>query len=83
MSSFHRLYSLQAEGHAFSTVEDLVNAMDPSLVDWTKKSLKALLKEEGFHDRFIDEFAMGAMRMNYGQTTEAHGLVGKEPFWFS
>ena len=54
--------------------------MDPSLVDWTKKSVKTLLKEEGFHDRFIDEFVMGAMRMNYGQTTEAHGLVGMLSF---
>ena len=57
--------------------------MDPSLVDWTKKSVKTLLKEEGFHDRFIDEFVMGAMRMNYGQTTDAHGLVGMLCFFIN
>ena len=76
----YRLYEIQAEGHAFSTVEDLVHAMDPSLVEWTKKSIKTLLKEEGFHDRFIDEFVMGAMRVNYGQTPDAQGLVGKQIF---
>lgn len=76
LARMQRLYEIQAEGHAFSTVEDLVHAMDPSLVEWTKKSIKTLLKEEGFHDRFIDEFVMGAMRVNYGQTPDAQGLVG-------
>ena len=74
---FCRLYEIQADGHAFSAVEDLLHAMDPYLVDWTKKSIKELLKEEGFHDRFIDEFVMGAMRVNYGQTTDIQGLVGE------
>lgn len=73
---FVRFYELQHNGHAFSNVEDLIGAMDPSLVGYSKKSIKNLLKEEGFSDRFIDELAMGAMRNNYGQTTGVHGLVG-------
>ncbi|KAL4225246.1 Prenylcysteine oxidase 1 [Mactra antiquata] len=71
-----RLYEFQREGHAFSTVEDLMNAMDPALVEYSKKSIKTLLKEEGFSDQFIDEFVMGAMRVNYGQTNDIQGLVG-------
>lgn len=71
-----RLYEFQKDGHAFSTVEDLLNAVDPQLIEYSKKSVKDLLKEEGFSDRFIDEFAMGVMRVNYGQTTRIHGLVG-------
>ena len=31
----------------------------------------------GFHDRFIDEFVMGSVRVNYGQTTDIQGLVGE------
>ena len=71
-----RLYEFQREGHAFSTVEDLLNAADPSFVEFSKKSVKDLLKEEGYSDRFIDEFVTGAMRVNYGQTADVHGLVG-------
>lgn len=72
----HRLYDFQREGHAFSNVEDLLNAMDPDFVEYTKKSVKDVMKAEGISDRFIDEFAMGAMRNNYGQTTDIQGLVG-------
>lgn len=71
------MYEFQKEGHAFSTVEDLLNAADPKLIEYTKKSVKDLLKEDGFSDKFIDEFVMGAMRINYGQTTSVHGLVGE------
>ena len=73
----YRLYEIQKEGHAFSTVEDLLNAMDPSLVEWSKMSTRALMKQEGFSDRFIDEFVQGSMRIVYGQTTDAHGCVGE------
>jgi len=72
-----RLYEFQRDGHAFSNVEDLLNAMDPDFVEYTKKSVKDVLTGEGFSDRFIDEFVMGAMRNNYGQTTDIQGLVGK------
>lgn len=75
------MYDFQNEGHAFSTVEDLMNAMDSSLVDFSKKSIKTLMQEEGFSDRFIDEFVMGAMRANYGQTTSIQGLVGMAFFF--
>ncbi|XP_052229609.1 prenylcysteine oxidase 1-like [Dreissena polymorpha] len=71
-----RLYKFQATGHAFSTVEDLLNAMCPHLVQYGKTSIKELLKKDGFSDRFIEEFVMGALRVNYGQTTSVHGLVG-------
>ncbi|XP_045176896.2 prenylcysteine oxidase 1-like [Mercenaria mercenaria] len=71
-----RLYEFQKEGHAFSTVEDLLNAMEPTVVEYSKKTVKDLFKEEGFSDRFIDEFVTGAMRVNYGQTTGIQGLVG-------
>ena len=70
------MYKLQERGHAYSTVEDFLMETEPKLVEYTKKSVKQLLKEEGFGERFIDEFVMAAMRVNYGQTTDIHGLVG-------
>ena len=31
----------------------------------------------GFHDRFIDKFVMGSVRVNYGHTTDIQGPVGE------
>ena len=33
-----------------------------------------IIDDLGFHDTFIDEFVMGAMRVNYGQTIDIQGL---------
>ncbi|KAL3841327.1 hypothetical protein ACJMK2_019489 [Sinanodonta woodiana] len=76
LKPMQKFYQIQADGHAFSTVEELLSAMDETLVSWTKKSIRTLLKEEGFSDKFIDEIVMAALRVNYGQTTDVHGLVG-------
>jgi len=72
------LYEFQQDGHAFSTVEDLLKSMCPHLVDFTHNSIRDILKKDGFSDRFIDEFVTGALRVNYGQTSTVHGLVGKK-----
>ncbi|XP_050410806.1 prenylcysteine oxidase 1 [Patella vulgata] len=73
---FDRIYNLQDEGLAFTTVEELLRAMDESFVNFTKITLQTLLEEKGYSERFINEIAMGALRTNYGQTTNVHAFVG-------
>ncbi|XP_041366044.1 prenylcysteine oxidase-like isoform X2 [Gigantopelta aegis] len=76
INKFERIYEIQDKGIAFTTVEDILKVMDPMFVDFTKKSVKTLLKEEGFGDKFIDEFVMAALQTSYGQTTDVAGFVG-------
>ena len=71
-----RIYSIHDKGIAFTTVEDILKAMDPRFVESTKQTVKAFLKEEGFGDKFIDEFVMSTLQSNYGQTTDVAGFVG-------
>ena len=50
--------------------------MDPSFLDMLEQSLEAGLKEEGIADIFIQELAVAVMRVNYGQSVDAHQFVG-------
>ncbi|KAK3102245.1 hypothetical protein FSP39_009872 [Pinctada imbricata] len=73
---FSRIYTIQDAGFAYTSVMDLLQAMDPVFVKYMKKSIKSVLKADGYSDRFIDEFVTGAMRTNYGQNADIHGFVG-------
>ena len=50
--------------------------MSPKFVKYMSLSVKELFKKEGYSDRFIDELVMGAMKTNYGQTTDIPAFVG-------
>jgi len=76
IEKFSRIYDLQEKSYSFTTVQDLLAAMDPSMVNMTKYTAKEALLEMDFSDRFIDELALGAMRVNYGQTYNINALVG-------
>ncbi|ESO83268.1 hypothetical protein LOTGIDRAFT_236715 [Lottia gigantea] len=76
LDKFGKIYDIQEEGLAFTTVEDLLKSMDESLVNYTKISIQDLMIEKGFSERFINELVMGALRTNYGQTTNVHAFVG-------
>lgn len=72
-----RIYHTQDEGYAFSNVNDLLGAMDPTFALMLERSLEDGLKEAGISDRFIEELATAVMRVNYGQLPNAHQFVGK------
>ncbi|XP_062582100.1 prenylcysteine oxidase 1-like [Saccostrea cucullata] len=76
LSKFMRIYDIQRAGHAYTTVPDLIGAMDQAFVSYMKKSIKFVMKTAGFGDAFIDEMVMAALRTNYGQNTEVPGFVG-------
>lgn len=72
-----RVYHHLEDGIAFSTVEGLLESMDAGFVDLTKKTIREVLKEDGFSDLFIDELVTAGMRVNYGQGADVHGFVGR------
>lgn len=76
LSKFMKIYDIQRAGHAYTTVSDLIGAMDPSFISYIKKSIKFVMKTSGFGDTFIDEMVMGAIRTNYGQNTDIPGFAG-------
>lgn len=71
-----RIYDFQSQGMAFTTVEDLLRAMDEQFVNYTRISARTMFKDAGLSDLFIDELVTGALRDNYGQTPDVHGFVG-------
>ena len=78
----HRIYDYQHRGMAFTTVEDLLRAMDEQFVNYTRYSVRTVMKDAGFSDLFIDELVTGGIRDNYGQTANSmHGFVGKWGFF--
>ncbi|XP_048728291.1 prenylcysteine oxidase 1-like [Ostrea edulis] len=76
LAKFMRIYDIQRAGHAYTTVPDLIGAMDSAFLSYMKKSIKFVMRTAGFGDAFIDEMVMGALRTNYGQSTEIPGFVG-------
>ena len=67
---------MQDDGYAFSNVADLLSAMDPSFNIMLERSLEAGLKHAGVSKLFIEELAHAIMRVNYGQSPDAHQFVG-------
>lgn len=67
---------MQDDGYAFSNVADLLSAMDPSFNLMLERTLEDGLKRVGISSLFIDELANAIMRVNYGQSTDAHQFVG-------
>lgn len=76
LQNFERIYALQNQGYAFSSVSQLLTAMDPSFVNMTQTTAKHYLEEKKFSERFIDELFMAIARVNYGQTPEINAFVG-------
>jgi len=76
-----RIYKIQEDGYAFSNVADLVSAMDPSFNLMLERTLEVGLKQAGISSLFIDELASAIMRVNYGQSPDAHQFVGEQIFY--
>ncbi|XP_046546131.1 prenylcysteine oxidase-like isoform X2 [Haliotis rubra] len=76
LKNFTRIYKVQNEGIAFTTVEDMLQAMDPEFVRYTHTTIMDLMKEQGFSDIFIQEMVHAIMRNNYGQSVAMPAFVG-------
>ncbi|XP_046364893.2 prenylcysteine oxidase-like isoform X1 [Haliotis rufescens] len=76
LKNFTRIYKLQNEGIAFTTVEDMLQVMDPEFVRYTHTTIMDVMKEQGFSDIFIKEMVHAIMRNNYGQSVAIPAFVG-------
>lgn len=72
-----RIYNLQENGYAYTTVDQLLNSLNPAFMNMTKTSISKVLLEKGYSQKFLDEFVQAVMMVNYGQTNDITGLVGK------
>lgn len=76
LDKFSRIYGKLDTGETFDTVENLVRAMDTSFIKLISVQLRQYLKVNGMGDLIIDELVAAATRVNYGQSTNIHALVG-------
>lgn len=74
---FFRIYTLQGKGYAYTSVDLLMKAMNPVFIDMTKITIYETLAKKGYSEKFIDEMVQSIMMVNYGQTTNITGFVGK------
>lgn len=77
---FHfRIYDVQDKGNAFTTVENILSVISPEYAKMMRRPFVDYLKEIGFSDLFIAEFAEAVSLVNYGQPVEKlKGFVGKK-----
>ena len=66
---------------SFTEPKTLLQSMSTTFVDTLHTSSKSYLLDYGFSELFIDELIMGALRTNYGQTTDIHAFVGRLLFF--
>ncbi|XP_018897991.1 prenylcysteine oxidase 1 [Bemisia tabaci] len=76
LSRFARIYELQANHKTFTTVHDMLHAMDPSFPAMMKKTTFNGFVRDGISPKIIDELVMASLLCNYGQDTNVHQFVG-------
>ena len=74
LDKFTVIYDMQARNVSYSTVPDLLMALD--LYEHTQKPLRAALMERAVPQLLIDELVDAVMRVNYGQDSGIHSYVG-------
>lgn len=75
---FQRIYRYQSHDYAFSSVEKLLHSLGgDDYLGLFNRSLLETLQKAGFSEKFLDEIITPVMRVNYGQTTNINGFVGK------
>ena len=77
LKKYSKIYQLQSEGHAFSTVPDLLNAMGgASFVEETQSSAqKYFVGKLGWSQQMIDEIFVPGLRVNYGQNANVDAFT--------
>ena len=83
LSNFLRIYEYQDNGQTFNTVEEFLQMLDQDFYTATRISFRKYLYQNGFHKRFIDDFAQVATLVNYDQSVDTMngfpGLVSLMP----
>lgn len=74
----HRIYRYQSHDYAFSSVERLLHSLGgDEFLGMLNRTLLETLQKAGFSEKFLDEIVAPVMRVNYGQSMNINGFVGK------
>ncbi len=77
LNKFKRVYTHQENGVSYATVNALLRGMDnggESVTDLLKVSARDYFRGIGWSESVIDELMTGAMRINYGQSTDVNAF---------
>lgn len=75
---FKRIYRYQSHDYAFSSVEKLLHSLGgDEFLGMLNRTLLETLQKAGFSEKFLNEIVAPVMRVNYGQSMNINGFVGK------
>lgn len=77
LKKFKRIYTHQENGISYTTVEDMLRGMDnggEDVNDLVKVSARDYFTGLGWSEAVINELITGAMRINYGQSTDVNAF---------
>lgn len=78
---FKRIYRYQSHDYAFSSVEKLLHSLGgDEFLGMLNRTLLETLQKAGFSEKFLNEIVAPVMRVNYGQSMNINGFVGKPRF---
>eukprot|EP00300_Choanocystis_sp_HF-7_P012606 c17955_g1_i1.p1 GENE.c17955_g1_i1~~c17955_g1_i1.p1 ORF type:complete len:579 (+),score=122.61 c17955_g1_i1:1-1737(+) len=69
LRSFAKIYDLQDKGKGFTSVQGMLEAMDPNFYKNTQIDGRTLVTQLGCCDKLVNELVDGVMRCNYAQTS--------------
>ncbi len=77
LEKFSNIYTLQARGEAFNTVEEMLTAMGGEDMSRLMKvsARDYMLDELHWNKKLVDEMITGALRVNYGQDTSVNAFT--------
>lgn len=73
---------MQENGFAFTNVKNLLEAVDPLMVNLTQVTARKYFLDKGLLYAFVNEICSGILRICFGQTPEVNGFVGMVLFFF-
>lgn len=75
---FKRIYRYQSHDYAFSSVENLLHSLGgDDFLGMLNRTFLETLQKAGFSEKFLDEMIAPINRLNYGQSMDINGFVGK------
>jgi prenylcysteine oxidase/farnesylcysteine lyase len=78
VKKFSKIYDLQAAGHSYRTVPEMLEAMGgESFFDLTQTTAEDYFKHNlGWNEQLVDEVVCAAMKVNYGQNNSIDAFTG-------
>ncbi|GIY44848.1 prenylcysteine oxidase 1 [Caerostris extrusa] len=76
LEDFSKIYKLQEEKYAYTTVYGMLDFMNPGFKNMTQDTLEVHLYKKGYAKRLLDELVQSVMMVNYGQTNNITAFAG-------